>query len=477
MWSPRLLRGLSRLARPGTTVATYSSAGTVRQGLEDAGFALEKCPGFGRKRDMLRGRYAPRWPSRRPPDAVPVVPERHAIVIGAGLAGAAVSERLARRGWRIALIESRALPGSAEPARYAGAFHPHISRDDCILSRAARNGFLCAVSRWTALAQAGHELVWNRCGVLQLAGERERAPDIAALIAAQAVPGGFVQYLEQSEAEMRAGCRLSGGGLWFPGGGWMRPQSLIAAQLAAAASYAHAAPAFALHAGTAVCTIARSGELWQARAADGSMIAAAPVLILANSNDLTRLAGVGQALQRIRGQISYVPEAKLKAPQVVLTGRGYVLPAVDGMVVAGSTYDRDDDDPETQPRSHESNLLRLAQLLPDAVQGVDAASLEGAVGFRCVAPDRMPLVGAMPDMDAARKEKAALSGAQLRDLPRVPGLYCAAAYASRGLIWAALAGEMLACQIEGEPAPLEGDLADALDPGRFLLKQARRGTL
>jgi tRNA 5-methylaminomethyl-2-thiouridine biosynthesis bifunctional protein len=89
----------------------------------------------------------------------------------------------------------------------------------------------------------------------------------------------------------------------------------------------------------------------------------------------------------------------------------------------------------------------------------------------------MPLIGAMPDVDAARTRKAALSDAHFGDLPRMPGLYCASAYASRGLVWAALAAEMLACQIEGEPLPLEGDLADALDPGRFVLKQARRGML
>jgi tRNA 5-methylaminomethyl-2-thiouridine biosynthesis bifunctional protein len=251
----------------------------------------------------------------------------------------------------------------------------------------------------------------------------------------------------------------------------MRPLSLIQAQLAAAG------PLLTAHFGIAVQGISRSGEHWQALAADGRLIAAAPVLVLANANDVTRLAGVAQDLQRIRGQISYVPAEHLSAPQVVLTGNGYVLPANDGLVVAGSTYDRDNDDPEPQRQSHESNLLRLAQLLPDARSGVDAARLDGAVGFRCVAPDRMPLAGAMPDVDAARAQKAALSGAQLGDLPRAPGLYCAAAYASRGLVWAALAGELLASQIEGEPLPLEGDLADALDPGRFVLKQARHGRL
>ena len=479
MWSPQLMRALARLAGPGTTVATYTSAAAVREGLEAAGFKLEKCPGFGRKRDMLRGVYAPRWPSRRKAAAGPAVvhhgAERHAIVVGAGLAGAAVSERLMRRGWRIDLIESRIMPVGAPPARYAGVFHPHLSRDDCFLSRAARNGFLYALSRWGALAQAGGKLVWDRCGVLQLAGDGARDRGLLAAVAAQGLPGDFVQYLERGEAEARAGCRLPGGGWWFSGGGWMRPLSLIAAQLAAGASGAGGTSALTLHAGVVAQGIARSGEAWQVRGAEGKLIAAAPVLVLANSNDLTRLAGIGQTLQRIRGQISYVPAAALRAPQIVLAGAGYLLPAIDECVVVGSTYDRDDDDPEPQLRSHASNLRRLAHLLPDAAPAADAASLQGDVGFRCVAPDRMPLVGAMPDMAAAAAQKAALAGAHLADLPRAPGLYCASAYASRGLVWSELAGEMLASQLEGEPAPLEGDLADALDPGRFLLKQLRRG--
>ena len=465
MWSPQLLQQLARRARPGTTVATYSSAALVRAGLQAAGFAVEKCAGFGRKRDMLRGSYAP----QQTREATRAPSERHAIVIGAGIAGAAVSERLTRRGWRIDLIESRMLPTA--PARYAGVFHPHLSLDDCILSRAARNGFLYAIRRWLALEQSGRALTWARCGVLQLAGDAEREQRMIAAIAALGFPPDFAQYFGRSAAETHAGCALGSGGWWFPGAGWMRPLSLIAAQLAAAG------PGLSARFGVRVETIVRSGGRWEALTAEGKLIASAPVLVLANSNDMARLAPVAQPLQQIRGQVSYLPGADLKAPRIVLTGSGYVLPSTDGIVVTGSTYDRGNNDPEPKAQGHEANLLRLAQLLPHARLAADAAKLEGAVGFRCAAPDHLPLVGAMPDVDAARLQRTNLSGAQTIDLPWRAGLYCASAYASRGLVWAALAGELLASLIEGEPLPLEGDLADALDPGRFVLRRARRNML
>jgi tRNA 5-methylaminomethyl-2-thiouridine biosynthesis bifunctional protein len=59
-------------------------------------------------------------------------------------------------------------------------------------------------------------------------------------------------------------------------------------------------------------------------------------------------------------------------------------------------------------------------------------------------------------------------------VPRHTGLYGLLGYASRGLIWAPLAAELLASQLEHEAPPLESSLAAALDPARFMLK-ARRG--
>jgi tRNA 5-methylaminomethyl-2-thiouridine biosynthesis bifunctional protein len=473
MWSARLMKSLARLARPGTTLATWSTAGIVREGLEAAGFALAKRRGFGHKREMLTGRYAPQWPARRAAQSAsaPAALQRHAIVVGAGLAGAAVSERLAARGWRIDLIEAREPPPPDARDRFAGVFHPHVSPDDCIRSRLLRNGLLYAVDRWCALERAGHALAWARSGALQVAADADEDRRMAQAIAALAYPSGFARHVERDEAQSLAGCRVRRGGWWFAGAGWMRPSSAIRAQLAAAG------PSIAPHFGTAVQRIVRDDGLWQAFAEDGNVIAAAPVLVLANSSDATRLAALGHPLATVRGQVTYLPAEAIAAPRSVVIGSGYVLPPADGVVVTGSTYDRDERDDAPNVRGHAANLSRLAQLLPDVVDAIDASALTGAVGFRSVTPDRLPLVGAMPDLDAVAADQANLRGAHLADLPRRTGLYCAAGFASRGLVWAALAGEIIGSLLEGEPLPLEADLADAIDPARYALKQVRRGRL
>lgn len=56
MWEPALLVAVHERTAPGGTVATFSAAGHVRRGLEAAGFVVERRPGFGSKREMLRGR-------------------------------------------------------------------------------------------------------------------------------------------------------------------------------------------------------------------------------------------------------------------------------------------------------------------------------------------------------------------------------------------------------------------------------------
>lgn len=55
LWDAELMADVGRHTAPGGTCATYTAAGFVRRGLENAGFTIERTPGFGRKRHMTRG--------------------------------------------------------------------------------------------------------------------------------------------------------------------------------------------------------------------------------------------------------------------------------------------------------------------------------------------------------------------------------------------------------------------------------------
>ncbi len=54
MWGPELMADVARHTVANGTAATYTAAGFVRRGLADAGFSVERVPGFGRKRHMTR---------------------------------------------------------------------------------------------------------------------------------------------------------------------------------------------------------------------------------------------------------------------------------------------------------------------------------------------------------------------------------------------------------------------------------------
>ncbi|EFL89790.1 tRNA 5-methylaminomethyl-2-thiouridine biosynthesis bifunctional protein MnmC [Ahrensia sp. R2A130] len=55
MWSPELMKSVFERTVQGGTFASYTAAGWVRRNLENAGFSVERCPGFGRKRHMIVG--------------------------------------------------------------------------------------------------------------------------------------------------------------------------------------------------------------------------------------------------------------------------------------------------------------------------------------------------------------------------------------------------------------------------------------
>ena len=423
MWEPRLLRHLGRLAAPDCTLATWSVAASVRSALEDAGFAVEKQKGFGTKKEMLIGRSV-----RKRFRENPVAQDKTALIIGAGVAGAAVCERLAARGWKVTLIERNAEPAMEASGNPAAVFHPVVSPDDSLFARLTRASFLFLLKHWKGLPG----LRWQRCGVLQLARDDEERDSQQRALQSLGYP---LEYARFDSAR---------GGIWFPEAGWVQPRSLVKALLLRCGNLLEEKYL------TEVDTLTFSDGHWICFDRNQVQIAKATTVILANAADALRLSPQpATRLRKVRGQLTLVPA--IPGLEHVLLRGGMALPGIDGVSLVGASYDIDDEDPALRADSHAGNLARLENILPGASHGLDPEKLDGRVGFRAVVRDRLPLIG-----------------------PLGAGLYGAFAYGSRGLLWSGIGGELIASMLEGEPLPIERKLAAAVDPGRFALRAERR---
>jgi tRNA 5-methylaminomethyl-2-thiouridine biosynthesis bifunctional protein len=453
-------------ARPLARVAAQDAVIEAR-GLNAEQVAALTAQGFVFDEDDASDKRSARFASRKPRSPAPPEPDRRAIVLGAGLAGCAAAERLCVRGWDVTLVERHAQPAGEASGNRAGIFMPLVSKDDNIPTRLTRSAYLFALRHWQALGGLqgsdglrGGPIEGQACGVLQLARDPAHAAVQRALAAAGTLPREFAEWLEQPDAEALLGLPAPDGGWLFRQGGWARPGSVCAAMLAACGAR------LTQRLGVGDVHIEPVAEGWRVLDAQGGEIARAPTLILANGAGALRIPQASTLpLTAMRGQVTHVPAELLPPLPLVLCREAYLTPAAHGVCSAGATYDLDPD-PALWPASQQENLERLRGLLSDP-HAVEHLPLQGRVGFRCIAPDRLPLIGRLPDVGAAGGTE------RLRDVPRHPGLHTLLGYASRGLIWAGWAAELLAAQLEGEPLPLEATLVDALDPARFVLRARR----
>ena len=438
MWSEPLLRELARLANPGATAATYTVAAAVRAGLDAAGFAVERREGFARKREMLVARFVR--------DSREDRAERRAgraIVIGAGLAGTCCAAQLGSRGWQVELLERHSGPAREASGNHAGLLMPAFSLDWNPPTRLTVPAFVYAL-RWLGRSRGtGTAPVWTQSGVLQLARDQGHLERQRSIKDAFGLPDDIVGLVDREEGTALCGAQVAAAGWWFRSAGWADPAAVCRTNLAIAGE------AVRSRFDREVVQLRRTGEDWVALDTAGVPLARAPTVILANAHAVRLLPGCESIpLQAIRGQVSLISQRAERPLAMPVCRDGYITPALDGMHCVGAGYDTGRDDPRPTRADHAANLDRLERLLPGFGAGLDPAALGGQVGFRAVSPDRMPLAGPVP-----------LAGAA--------GVFACLGLASRGMTWAPLLSDIVACCVTGEPAPIERNVLDWLAPERF----------
>ena len=379
---------------------------------------------------------------------------RRALVIGAGLAGAALCAELARKGWHAHLIDQADGPAQGASALPVGMLSPHVTRAPTPLSRL------------------------SSLGVADTRSELER------LIA----PG---QGWQPTEVDNRG----------HDPGRWpaalVRPSALVSAWLAEAQG---------LHClqTTWRAEVHRlrqhpTTQQWQALGPSGTLLAEAPVAVVASAwgshallgRSAAGLEGQAMPLRPVQGQMSLGPWAGPPMAERPQRDNGVFVPVYEDsglppqwperLWAMGSTYERGATHTDVREAAHQRNAQSLEALAPAAAQHLRDEMAQGRLlgwaQVRCASLDRLPMAGQVPHVQAWQQQRLqAPKGRRpaLADFPRLPGLYMLSALGSRGLTLAHWCAQRVAEQIAGDLPAGEADLLAAIDPARFAWRGAKR---
>jgi len=481
MWSDALFDVIRLLSKQGTTAATFSAAAIVKNGLKRAGFAIQKVAGFGRKREMTKAlmEQAPEQASidtsqyrSYSPYPVPwtvnahysTPAEKQALIIGAGLAGCTSAHALATRGWKVTLVERHAEIAVEASGNPQGVLYAKLSHKN-----EAQAEFNLACLQF---ALHFYRAYWNDCGgrtgVLQLAHNESEQQLHELLRDKFSTANELVEFVDATTASAIAGVSLTHSALYFPQAGWINPRALCAALVA--------------HPNINVITNCNTEALdyiddrWCIR---NRPELHAPVAIIANARDAKRFSqSANLPIKSIRGQISYVPQSDASSKlKTVVCSEGYIGPAIDGFHCTGATFNLRDETRELREEDHRTNLNNLREPLGNLAadwEHLDLAQLNGRAAFRCTLPDYLPLVGAVADEPLMEQNFAPLrknARAAIQQTGNyLAGLYINIGHGSRGLAYTPLCAELLAAEINREILPVPRELANALNPARFLIR-------
>ncbi len=466
MWSDEVLAEVARLSTPDATFATFTAAGAVRRGLLAQGFDVQKVKGFGRKREMLVGKM-----QTPPARAMPkpwyhqprISPVGSALVVGAGIAGAATAHALHNRGVDVRLVDGDGL-GAGASGNPAALFMPRFSvqptpEDDFHIA-----AYLYAERCMSDMQNGASSSFFRACGVMQFARTEAEAQRFEKIAARAPLPPGHLELVPVTKVADLVGFETGYPAFLFPRAGVIDPALLLA----------HL---------TQGLRVERQNI---SSLHEASTNVNSDALVLANGAGLANFPETEWLpLEPVLGQITSLPPGTLPPPKHALVAGPYLIAHPDGSALTGATYELGQEQRDKVPKliGHKQNLDDLGATFPafqPHISGLDPSNLSGRVSFRAQVPDRVPFAGPAPiERDYLTAYDRLRHGDRFAAYPPAPlhpGLFLIGGLGARGFTTGLLLGEALASQMTGAPSPLPSALAEAVHPARFIIRALRKNT-
>ncbi|CAM3751343.1 tRNA 5-methylaminomethyl-2-thiouridine biosynthesis bifunctional protein MnmC [Vibrio aerogenes CECT 7868] len=481
MWNQNIFNHMAKLGREHATCATFTAAGFVRRGLNEAGFKMQKVKGFGTKREMLAGQLeqASGWTNIPPWYTYQGVSDiRDVAIIGGGVATATLAKSLTRRGINVSVYcQDQHLAEGASGNRQ-GALYPLLNAAHDPLSRVFAGSFLFARQFFDQCA-ADIRFDHQWCGVTQLMWDEKSRKKLNP-IADSIFPQALVTKLTAEQTSSSLGQPVSVESLHYPMGGWLCPAQFTEQLL----STLEKQEKLHLHREVRISQIEwdETQQLWHLTSGEKQFHHQSVVIATGHQFD-EFLQTKNLPLAKVKGQVSHIPTTdNLSKLNHVLCYDGYMTPVnpENQSHCIGASYDRQNIDTSFDIDAQKENGEKLKKCIPDQSwpHEVDLAGKNARQGIRCVSRDHLPFVGNLSDYQWIQSHYKNLQQQNETDteaLHLYPGLYALLGLGSRGLCSSPLMAELLASIMSNDPIPLSVDLLERLHPARMWIRKLRKG--
>ena len=497
LWSADLLAQIARLSKNHTTLATFSVASAVKQGLKHHGFTLAKRKGFGKKREMLTASFQPKltsanfcklyfrynkkikpffvtlpftasFESRRRqrrkannvkgfelPNFSAITKPLSVAVIGAGVAGLSSAYALAARGHSVTIFD-KAQPLAGASGNIRGFLAPKLTSLKRLETNLHAIGYLASCRFYPYLtAQTGIKIL-QTTGCLDLLSHNRLQLDEV-----KDFPIEFARLLTAEQAKAKVGYEV-GQAIFLPNAG------LITTANFANAVLCHPNISFQ----TEKLTYFQQAYFQQ----DSDQVLLTFTerqqffdhVILCMALDTCDFLPTIKRFNHSRGQVTWFAvdeHDKAQLPKLPLKYGSYYASFNENSkrhVMLGASFVRDTLDTAPAVADHQMNVADLADAVPDWVNNTDMFTVEknlphwqGRASIRSQTVDYLPLVGQVWQAGYESKSR----------------VWTFSALGSKGYAYAPICSELLVGLLCGEILPLANKMVNSLSPNRKVIRR------
>ena len=497
LWSADLLAQIARLSKNHTTLATFSVASAVKQGLKHHGFTLAKRKGFGKKREMLTASFQPKltsanfcklyfrynkkikpffvtlpftasFESRRRqrrkannvkgfelPNFSAITKPLSVAVIGAGVAGLSSAYALAARGHSVTIFD-KAQPLAGASGNIRGFLAPKLTSLKRLETNLHAIGYLASCRFYPYLtAQTGIKIL-QTTGCLDLLSHNRLQLDEV-----KDFPIEFARLLTAEQAKAKVGYEV-GQAIFLPNAG------LITTANFANAVLCHPNISFQ----TEKLTYFQQAYFQQ----DSDQVLLTFTerqqffdhVILCMALDTCDFLPTIKRFNHSRGQVTWFAvdeHDKAQLPKLPLKYGSYYASFNQNSkrhVMLGASFVRDTLDTAPAVADHQMNVADLADAVPDLVNNTDMFTVEknlphwqGRASIRSQTVDYLPLVGQVWQAGYESKSR----------------VWTFSALGSKGYAYAPICSELLVGLLCGEILPLANKMVNSLSPNRKVIRR------